>query len=253
MKAGTPYCPVPIEAMQTGSLYTCPVSTRERPMASDLILYSYWRSSAAFRARIALNLKGLHYETRAVHLVRDGGEQHSAAYAALNPQELVPTLIDGGWVLTQSMAMLEYLEETHPQPPLLPADAAGRARVRALAQVVACDIHPIGNLRVLQELGKSLGANDEQKVAWMGHWVSIGLQAFETMLVNSKETGRYCHGDIPGMADICLVPQVYNARRWKVPLDDYPTILRIDAACADLDAFHQAMPEQQPDAPLPSA
>jgi maleylacetoacetate isomerase len=252
MKAGTPYCPVPIEAMQTGSLYTCPVSTRERPMASDLILYSYWRSSAAFRARIALNLKGLHYETRAVHLVRDGGEQHSAAYAALNPQELVPTLIDGELVLTQSMAMLEYLDETHPHPSLLPADPAGRARVRALAQVVACDIHPIGNLRVLQELGKSLGANDEQKGAWMGHWVSIGLQAFETMLVNSKETGRYCHGDTPGMADICLVPQVYNARRWKVPLDDYPTILRIDAACADLDAFHQAMPEQQPDAPPPS-
>jgi maleylacetoacetate isomerase len=222
-------------------------------MSSDLILYSYWRSSAAFRVRIALNLKGLRYETRAVSLIRDGGEQHSATYAALNPLKLLPTLVDGGLVLTESMAILDYLDETHPQPSLLPADAAGRARVRALSQVVACDIHPLGNLRVLQEIGREFSATDEQKSAWMRHWVSIGLQAFETMLVNSNDTGRYCHGDTPGMADICLVPQVYNARRWKVPLGDYPTILRIDAACAALDAFHHAMPEQQPDAPPPTA
>jgi maleylacetoacetate isomerase len=222
-------------------------------MASDLVLYSYWRSSAAFRARIALNLKGLRYETRTVHLVRDGGEQHATAYAALNPQELVPTLVDNTLVLTQSMAMLEYLDETHPQSPLLPADAVGRARVRALAQVVACDIHPIGNLRVLQELSKAFAATDEQKSAWMHHWVSTGLHAFETLLANSKDTGRYCHGDTPGMADICLVPQVYNARRWKVPLSDYPVILRIDAACAELPAFHDAAPEQQPDALPPSS
>jgi maleylacetoacetate isomerase len=222
-------------------------------MASDLVLYSYWRSSAAFRARIALNLKGLRYETRAVHLVRGGGEQHSAAYAALNPQELVPTLADGDLVLTQSMAILEYLDETHPQPPLLPPDPAGRARVRALAQVVACDIHPIGNLRVLQELGTAFGATDEQKSLWMHRWVATGLRAFETMLTQSSHTGRYCHGDTPGMADICLVPQVYNARRWKVPLDDCPTVLRIDAACTALAAFYQAMPEQQPDAPPPAA
>jgi maleylacetoacetate isomerase len=218
-------------------------------MTSDLVLYSYWRSSAAFRVRIALNLKGLRYETRAIHLVRDGGEQHSTAYAALNPQELVPTLVDGDRVLPQSMAILEYLDETHPQPPLLPGEPAGRARVRALSQVVACDIHPIGNLRVLQQLGTQFGADDEQKALWMRHWVSKGLQAFETMLAHSKDTGRYCHGDTPGMADVCLVPQVYNARRWKVPLGDYPNILRIDAVCAALPAFHDAMPEQQPDAP----
>jgi maleylacetoacetate isomerase len=222
-------------------------------MPSDLILYSYWRSSAAFRVRIALNLKGLRYETRAVHLVRNGGEQHSAAYAALNPQELVPTLVDGEQVLLQSLAILEYLDEIHPQPPLLPADPAGRARVRGLAQIVACDIHPIGNLRVLQEIGAQFDADDAQKSTWMRHWVSSGLRAFETMLVNSKHTGRYCHGDTPGMADACLIPQVYNAWRWKVPLGDYPTILRINAACAALQAFHDAMPEQQPDAPVPGA
>jgi maleylacetoacetate isomerase len=222
-------------------------------MASDLVLYSYWRSSAAFRVRIALNLKGLRYETRAVHLVRDGGEQHSAAYAALNPQELVPTLVDGERVLPQSMAILEYLDETHPQPPLLPSDPAGRARVRALSQVIACDVHPIGNLRVLQQIGSQFGANDEQKAIWMRHWVAAGLHAFEAMLTNSKHTARYCHGDTPGMADVCLVPQVYNARRWKVPLGDYPNILRIDATCAALPAFHDAMPEQQPDAPSPSS
>ena len=217
-------------------------------MSSSLVLYSYWRSSAAFRVRIALNLKGLHYETRAIHLLREGGEQHSPAYAALNPQELVPTLLDGERVLTQSMAILEYLDETRPQPSLLPADAAGRARVRALAQVVACDIHPIGNLRVLQWIDSQFHADDEQKSVWMRHWVSTGLHALETMLTSSKDTGRYCHGDTPGLADACLVPQVYNARRWKVPLGDYPTILRIDATCATLDAFHNAMPEQQPDA-----
>jgi len=218
-------------------------------MSSSLVLYSYWRSSAAFRARIALNLKGLHYETRAVHLLNNGGEQHAADYVALNPQELVPALVDGDRVITQSMAIVEYLDETHPVPALLPADAAGRARVRALAQVVACDIHPLGNLRVLQRLGTQFGADDEQKGEWMRHWIAAGFHALEAMLVNSKGTGRYCHGDTPGMADLCLVPQVYNARRWKMSLDEYPTILRIDAACAELDAFHQAMPEQQPDVP----
>jgi maleylacetoacetate isomerase len=218
-------------------------------MASDLVLYGYWRSSAAFRVRIALNLKGLRYETRAVHLLRDGGEQHSPDYAALNPQELVPTLVDDGRVLTQSMAILEYLDETHPRPALLPTDAPGRARVRALAQAVACDIHPIGNLRMLQWIGTQFNADDEQKSLWMRHWVATGFQAIETMLASSTDTGRYCHGDTPSMADACLVPQVYNARRWKVPLGDYPTILRIDAACAVLEAFHDAMPEQQPDAP----
>lgn len=218
-------------------------------MSSSLVLYSYWRSSAAFRVRIALNLKGLHYETRAVHLVRDGGEQHSPAYVALNPQQLVPVLVDGDKVMTQSMAIAEYLDETHPHPPLLPADAAGKARVRAMAQIVGCDIHPIGNLRVLQQIGSQFGADDEQKGIWMRHWIAAGFQALETVLANSKETGRYCNGDTPGLADLCLVPQVYNARRWKTPLEGYPTILRIDAACMELDAFKAAMPEQQPDAP----
>jgi maleylacetoacetate isomerase/maleylpyruvate isomerase len=218
-------------------------------MSSSLVLYSYWRSSAAFRVRIALNLKGLRYETRAVHLVREGGEQHSPDYAALNPQELVPTLVDGEKVITQSLAIAEYLDETHPQPALLPTDAAGRARVRALAQIVACDIHPLGNLRVLQRIGTQFGADDEQKGIWMRHWVAAGFHALETVLASSKETGRYCHGDAPGLADLCLVPQVYNARRWKMSLDDYPTIMRIDAACAQLDAFSEAMPEHQPDAP----
>ncbi|RUL69307.1 maleylacetoacetate isomerase [Dyella choica] len=218
-------------------------------MSSSLVLYSYWRSSAAFRVRIALNLKGLPYETRAVHLVRDGGEQHSPDYVALNPQQLVPTLVDGGKVITQSMAIAEYLEDIHPQPALLPVEAADRARVRALAQAVACDIHPLGNLRVLQRTGKQFSADDEQQAIWMRHWITTGFQALEAMLAHSRQTGRYCHGDTPGLADLCLVPQVYNARRWKTPLGDYPTILRIDAACAELDAFQAAMPERQPDAP----
>lgn len=218
-------------------------------MSSDLVLYSYWRSSAAFRVRIALNLKGLRYETRAVHLVRDGGGQHAPDYVALNPQELVPTLVDSDKVMTQSMAIAEYLDEIHPHPPLLPTDAAGRARVRALAQIVGCDVHPIGNLRVLQRIGAQFGADDEQKGIWMRHWIATGFQAMETMLASSKETGRYCHGDTPGLADLCLVPQVYNARRWKMSLDEYPTIVSIDAACTELDEFHAAMPEQQPDAP----
>lgn len=218
-------------------------------MSSSLVLYSYWRSSAALRVRIALNLKGLHYETRAVHLVRDGGEQHSPAYAAVNPQELVPTLVDGDKVMTQSMAIVEYLDEIHPQPALLPADAAGRARVRALAQIIACDVHPIGNLRVLQRIGTQFGADDEQKGSWMRHWIATGFHALEAMLANNRDTGRYCHGDTPGLADLCLIPQVYNARRWKMTLEEYPTIVRIDAACGELDAFKAAMPEQQPDAP----
>jgi len=218
-------------------------------MPPQLVLYSYWRSSAAFRVRIALNLKGLPYQTRAVHLVRDGGEQHAPAYMALNPQELVPTLIDGDRVITQSMAIAEYLDEVHPQPPLLPSDALGRARVRTLAQLVACDIHPLGNLRVLQQLAAQFGANDEQKGEWMRHWIASSFQALEAMLADSKHTGRFCHGDTPGLADLCLVPQLYNARRWKMPLDAYPTIVRIDAACMELDAFQAAAPEQQPDAP----
>jgi maleylacetoacetate isomerase len=219
-------------------------------MASELLaLYGYWRSSAAYRVRIALNLKGLVCEMRPVHLLRDGGEQHGAAYRALNPQQLIPCLRDGERVITQSLAIMEYLEEMHPQPPLLPADARSRARVRALALAVACDIHPLGNLRVLQYLQGELGAGDEAKQAWSRHWISVGFDALEAMLAENTATGRYCHGDTPGLADACLVPQAYNALRWKLPLERWPTIARIHAACVELDAFQRAAPEAQADAP----
>ncbi|KZC25181.1 maleylacetoacetate isomerase [Rhodanobacter thiooxydans] len=220
-------------------------------MASGLVLYGYWRSSAAYRVRIALNLKGLDYETRPVHLVRDGGEQHAPDYRALNPQEMVPCLLDGDRAITQSLAIMEYLDEMHPEleTALLPVDARGRARVRALAQVVACDIHPLGNLRVLQQLEAEFGASEEQRAAWSRHWIGAGFQAIETMLGDNVATGRYCHGEAPSMADVCLVPQVYNALRWKLPLDDYPTITRIYQSCNELEAFRRAAPEAQPDAP----
>jgi maleylacetoacetate isomerase/maleylpyruvate isomerase len=220
-------------------------------MASGLVLYGYWRSSAAYRVRIALNLKGLDYETRPVHLVRDGGEQHAADYRALNPQEMVPCLLDGDRAITKSLAIMEYLDEMHPEleTALLPVDARGRARVRALAQVVACDIHPLGNLRVLQQLEAEFGASEEQRAAWSRHWIGAGFQAIETMLGDNVATGRYCHGEAPSMADVCLVPQVYNALRWKLPLDDYPTIMRIYQSCNELEAFRRAAPEAQPDAP----
>lgn len=215
-----------------------------------LKLYSYFRSSASYRVRIALNLKGLAYETRPVHLVNHGGEQHAPEFKALNPQELVPCLVDRGHVFTQSMAIVEYLDETHPTPPLMPFDAAGRARVRALAQVVACDIHPIGNLRVLQYLTGQFGLDESAKGVWSRHWIGEGLRAMETMLAGNVATGRFCHGDTPTLADACLVPQLYNAVRWKLPLEDYPTIQRIYDACQSLDAFKQAAPEAQPDAPV---
>jgi maleylacetoacetate isomerase/maleylpyruvate isomerase len=220
-------------------------------MATGLVLYGYWRSSAAYRVRIALNLKGLAYETRPVHLVRDGGEQHAPAYRALNPLETVPCLLDGDRVITQSLAIMEYLDETYPaeEAALLPMDGRGRVQVRELAMAVVCDIHPLGNLRVLQHLEAEFGASEEQRVAWSRHWIQVGFKALETMLADSAATGRYCHGETPGMADACLIPQVYNAHRWKVPMDDYPTIARIHAACVELEAFRRAAPEAQPDAP----
>ncbi|SDM41375.1 maleylacetoacetate isomerase [Oryzisolibacter propanilivorax] len=213
-------------------------------------LYSYFRSSAAYRVRIALALKGLPYETVPVHLLRDGGEQHGAAYRAANPQALVPALQteDGGPLLTQSLAIIEYLDEAHGGPPLLPAAPLARARVRALAQAVACDLHPLNNLRVLRYLKRDLGVSDEQKNAWYAHWVALGLGAVEQMLAGSPDTGRFCHGEAPGLADCCLVPQIYNAQRFGCPLDAYPTIGRIVAACNALPAFQQAAPERQPDA-----
>ncbi|AVP58125.1 maleylacetoacetate isomerase [Pulveribacter suum] len=215
-------------------------------------LYSYFRSSAAYRVRIALGLKGLDWQTVPVHLLQGGGQQHSAGYRATNPQALVPALQldegEGAAVLTQSLAIIEYLEETRGGAPLLPPDALGRARVRALAQSIACDLHPLNNLRVLAYLKHTLGVDDEAKNAWYAHWVALGLSALEQSLATSSATGRYCHGDTPGLADCCLVPQVYNARRFNCPLDGYPTIARIVAACDELPAFEAAAPERQPDA-----
>jgi maleylacetoacetate isomerase len=211
-------------------------------------LFSYWRSSAAYRVRIGLNLKGLPHQITPVHLVREGGEQHSAAYAALNPQELVPTLRHGDRVLQQSMAILEYLDEVFPATPLLPGDAQGRARVRALAQLVACDIHPLNNLRVMQYLERTLQASAEARTQWTLHWMAEGLAAMETLLAGHAATGTFCHGEQPGLADACLVPQLYNAHRFSLDLAPYPTLQRIEAACLALPAFDAARPENQIDA-----
>ncbi|GAB1458469.1 maleylacetoacetate isomerase [Thauera sp.] len=211
-------------------------------------LHTYFRSSAAYRVRIALNLKGLDYEAVPVHLVRGGGEHRQPAYLGLNPAGLVPALEDQGQVLTQSLAIVEYLEETHPQPALLPAAALDRARVRAIAQAIACDIHPVNNLRVLQYLTRELGVSEEQKNAWYRHWIGVGLRAVEAMLAGDARTGAFCHGDTPGLADCCLVPQVFNARRFGCELSAMPTVLRIADHCAGLEAFRRAAPEAQPDA-----
>lgn len=209
-------------------------------------LIGYFRSSAAYRVRIALNLKGLAAEQKSVHLAK--GEQQEAAFAALNPQKLVPVLEDGGNRLIQSLAILEYLEETHPEPPLLPADPAGRARVRALAQIIACEIHPLNNLRVLGYMTSELEITEEAKSAWYRHWIAEGLVALEAVLEASPDTGRFCHGDAPGLADACLIPQLFNARRFDCPLSAYPNLMRIDAECNALPAFRDAAPEQQQDA-----
>jgi maleylpyruvate isomerase len=214
-----------------------------------LKLYSYFRSSAAYRVRIALNLKSLPYEILPVHLLRNGGEQKQAEYARLNPAQLVPTLVDGNLGLTQSLAILEYLDEAYPStPPLLPADAASRARVRALALTVACEMHPINNLRVLKYLKNSLGVPDAERDAWYRHWASSGFDVLEQLLGGHSGTGKYCHGDSITMADCCLIPQVFNARRFNMPMDGYPTIVRIESACLALDAFQKAAPGIQPDA-----
>lgn len=219
-------------------------------MTQALTLYSYWRSSAAYRVRIALNLKGLDYAISPVHLVNDGGEQHGDAYRRLNPQQLVPTLLDGERVIRQSLAIIEYLDEAYPDTrPLLPRDLRERARIRGLALAVACDIHPVGNLRVLQYLARELGADDDQKLAWSRHWIEVGFEALEALLDDNPGVGGFCGGDEPTLADCCLVPQVYNARRFGVAMEPYPTITRIDAACGELDAFRRAAPEAQPDAP----
>ncbi len=211
-------------------------------------LHGYYRSSASYRVRIALNLKNLDADTATVHLSRNGGEQFQAVFASLNPQHLLPVLETDGAVLTQSLAMIEYLDETRPGLKLLPEDALGRARVRQLAMVSACDIHPLNNLRVLKYLTATLGVSEEQKNSWYRHWTDLGLAALETELAASPHTGPYCHGDTPTLADCCLLPQIYNARRFNCDLSGYPTILRIVAQCEALPAFQAAHPDVQPDA-----
>ena len=211
-------------------------------------LYTYFRSSAAYRVRIALNLKGLDYEAVPVHLLADGGRHLMDEYLAVNPSGLVPALQDEDVTLTQSMAIIEYLEEVYPMVPLLPKDAIGRARVRELAQIVACDIHPVNNLRVLKYLVKHLGQSEEAKTDWYRHWVIEGLRSLEAHLARNPGTGAFCHGDMPTMADCFLVPQVFNAKRFDIDVDAYPTIARINDLCVDLPAFKAAHPSQQPDA-----
>lgn len=213
-----------------------------------LQLYSYFRSSASYRVRIALNLKGLPYTYVPVHLLQGGGAQHAPDYQQINPAELVPALVDDGHALGQSLAIMEYLDETHPEPALLPRDALGRARVRALAQTIACEIHPLNNLRVLQYLEHDLQLDEAAKATWYRHWITLGFTALEAMLTKSPHTGAFCNGDTPGLADCCLVPQVANSRRFATPLDAFPTIRRIEAACLALDAFTKAAPHLQPDA-----
>jgi maleylacetoacetate isomerase/maleylpyruvate isomerase len=209
-------------------------------------LYSHFRSSASYRVRIALALKGLAYETVPVRL--SAGDQNAASYRAVNPQGLVPTLVDGDTVLVQSLAIMEYLEETVPEPALLPKSPADRAHVRALADIVACDIHPLNNLRVRGPALVEIGADDAQRQAWIEKWIGLGFAAFEAMVARDARTGRFCYGDTPGLADVCLVPQVFNARSFKVDLSPYPTLLRITDACVALPAFMAAAPERQPDA-----
>jgi maleylpyruvate isomerase len=208
-------------------------------------LYTYFRSSAAYRVRIALNLKGLPYEMAAIHLTKDGGHQHKPEFHAVNPQERVPALqLSSGEVLTQSLAIIAYLDEVYPEPPLLPVEALDRAKVRAVAQVVACDIHPLNNLIALQYLKRTLKHEQSEIDAWYHHWVIEGFNAIEAMI----KPAPYACGNQVTLADICLIPQVYNARRLKVPLDNFPKIVAVETACLKLAAFDKARPENQPDA-----
>lgn len=213
-----------------------------------LSLYTYFRSSAAYRVRIGLSLKSLGFDPIPVHLVRDGGEHLRDSYRHINPATMVPCLRDDDVTLTQSLAILEYLDERYPDVPLLPRDPAGRARVRALALVVACDIHPLNNLRVLKYLGDTLQVPEEARTEWYRHWVKEGLRVIEAHLARDTQTGAFCHGDTPGLADCCLIPQVFNANRFKVDLSPYPIIASINERCAALPAFVAAHPAQQPDA-----
>ena len=210
-------------------------------------LIGYFRSSAAYRVRIALNLKGIEVDHSSRHLRK--GEQSAPDYVTINPQKLVPAMVlDSGEVLTQSMAILEYLEETHPHPPLLPQDPVGRARVRSLALIPTADIHPIQNLRVMKYLKEVYELEEETTFAWSRHWIETGFDAYEASIARDRRTGAYSHGDTPTMADLCLVPQVFNAARFQVEMARYPTIQRIYATCMKHPAFESAQPSRQPDA-----
>lgn len=211
-------------------------------------LYNYFRSSASFRVRIALNWKGLPFDYAPVHLLKDGGQHLTPAFRAMNPDALVPTLDDDGVIVTQSLAIIEYLEETHPEPPLLPRDAVQRAYVRSIALAIACEIHPLNNLRVLRYLVKTLGVSEEQKNAWYRHWVEQGLASLEARLNAEQRTGRYALGDAVTLADVVIVPQIFNAQRMDCSLEHVPTIMRIFGNCMQLPAFIDAQPSRQPDA-----
>ncbi|HEY3637133.1 MAG TPA: maleylacetoacetate isomerase, partial [Rhizomicrobium sp.] len=201
-----------------------------------------------FRVRIALNLKGIEAEQMFVHLLREGGEQHGTDYKSINPQELIPTLVHNNQTIGQSLAIIEYLDEIKPEPPILPRDPVARSRVRQLAYIVACDIHPLNNLRMLLYLRDRLSIGDEPRAEWQKHWIGLGFSTLETLLSQSPLTGAYCHGDTPSLADICLIPQMANARRVNLDLSPYPTLVRIEAHALAHPAFEAALPKNQPDA-----
>ncbi|MHB1948708.1 MAG: maleylacetoacetate isomerase [Gammaproteobacteria bacterium] len=209
-----------------------------------LQLYNYFRSSASFRVRIALNLKGLEYKEIPVHLLNNGGEHLAVDYQAINPQGLVPTLQDNSKTITQSLAIIEYLDELHPEPPLMPKDPYQKALVRAFALAIAADMHPLNNLRVLKFLNKDLNLSEEQKVQWYQHWIATGFSALEKSLTSSPHTTDFCFGQTPTIADICLVPQMYNARRFNCDISAYPTLVKIDAHCQTQPAFIKAQPQE---------
>jgi maleylpyruvate isomerase len=211
-------------------------------------LFTYFRSSAAYRVRIAMNLKGLVAEQVFVHLTRNGGEQFTEAFKAINPQALVPVLAEAGAQISQSLAIMEYLEEVYPQVPLLPTAPHDRAFVRQLSLGIACDIHPINNLRVLKYLTGPMGVTEANKGLWIAHWITIGLEAIETQLAARNQGARFCYGDTPTMADCCLVPQVFSAQRFNVDMSTCPTVMKVFRNCEKLPAFISAQPSQQPDA-----